>query len=301
MAVNKKYYWLKLKKDFFNQKIIKKLRKIAGGDTYTIIYLKMQLASIQNEGKLIFEGVENTFAEELALELDEDLENINVTLAYLQANKLIEIIEDDEYLLTEVPNIIGSETATAERMRNSRMRAKNKIEKCNNVTPVLHDSDTTVTNCYTEKEKSIDIDLDIEKSIDNKIKENNTNVGCCQDNFLKNYLDNINPVASPLELEKLSSWEEDIDPKLINKAIEIAVINNVRKYSYINSILNNWVKDNIKTLEQYENLEKIKQKEKEIKNGDRLEKGNKYPTTNRKSSTKNKPTGDDFRKVLNRE
>ena len=36
----KKYYWLKLKEDFFRDKKIKKLRKIAGGDTYTIIYLK---------------------------------------------------------------------------------------------------------------------------------------------------------------------------------------------------------------------------------------------------------------------
>ena len=39
----KKYYWLKLKKDFFNSKEMKKLRRIAGGDTYTVIYLKMQL------------------------------------------------------------------------------------------------------------------------------------------------------------------------------------------------------------------------------------------------------------------
>ena len=36
----KKYYWLKLKDDFFNSREIKKLRRIAGGDTYTIIYLK---------------------------------------------------------------------------------------------------------------------------------------------------------------------------------------------------------------------------------------------------------------------
>ena len=37
----KRYYWLKLKNDFFRGKHIKMLRKIAGGDTYTIIYLKM--------------------------------------------------------------------------------------------------------------------------------------------------------------------------------------------------------------------------------------------------------------------
>lgn len=48
----KKYYWLKLRNDWFGDKRIKKLRSIAGGDTYTIIYLKMQLLSLKNEGKL---------------------------------------------------------------------------------------------------------------------------------------------------------------------------------------------------------------------------------------------------------
>lgn len=287
MAVNKKYYWLKLKNDFFNQKIIKKLRKIAGGDTYTIIYLKMQLASIQNNGKLVFEGVESTFAEELALELDEELENVNVTLAYLQANKLIEIVEDDEYLLTAVPDVIGSETRDAERKRLS--RAKQKVDNVRMLSEV-------VPKCPTEKEK--DIELDIEKSKDNKIKENNTDVGCCQDNFIKNYLKNINPVSSHIEIEKLASWEEDIDPKLINKAIEIAVVNNARRYSYINAILNNWLKDNIKTLEQYESLEKIKQKEKELQNGFGIGQGIKYSKTNGKSSTNNKPTAEDFREFI---
>ena len=47
MTDNRKYYWLKLKDDFFKSRVIKKLRKIAGGDTYTIIYLKMQLLSIK--------------------------------------------------------------------------------------------------------------------------------------------------------------------------------------------------------------------------------------------------------------
>lgn len=48
----KRYYWLKLHEDFFRQKDIKKLRQIAGGDTYTIIYLKMLLHSLSTSGKL---------------------------------------------------------------------------------------------------------------------------------------------------------------------------------------------------------------------------------------------------------
>ena len=62
----KKYYWLKLQNDFFSHKEIKKLRKIAGGDTYTVIYLKMLLVSLKNDDCLFYDGVEETFAEELA-------------------------------------------------------------------------------------------------------------------------------------------------------------------------------------------------------------------------------------------
>lgn len=111
----KRYYWLKLKVDWFSDKRIKKLRSIAGGDTHTIIYLKMMLLSLKDEGKLYFEGVEDNFASEIALALDEDTENVKLTLAFLQCHGLIEIGDDDEYQLTEVPTIIGSETASAMR------------------------------------------------------------------------------------------------------------------------------------------------------------------------------------------
>lgn len=118
----KKYFWLKLKDDFFRQKEIKKLRRIAGGDTYTIIYLKLQLLSVKTEGKLVFEGIEDTFAEELALELDEDVENVKITLMFLQKHGLIVEIEEDEFLLTETLKNIGSESESTERMRKMRIR-----------------------------------------------------------------------------------------------------------------------------------------------------------------------------------
>lgn len=160
----KKYVWLKLKEDFFQQRTIKKLRKIAGGDTYVIIYLKLQLLSLTDEGKLFYEGVEDTFAEEMALAIDEDVENIKVTLLFLEKNGLIQTIDADEYTLLEVINSIGSETAAAERMRKMREAKKldkieEKKEKCNAVTPLLQG----VTNSYTEKEedKEIEIDKDI--------------------------------------------------------------------------------------------------------------------------------------------
>ena len=113
----KRYYWLKLKDDFFRQKEIKKLRKIAGGDTFTIIYLKIQLLSLKDNGKLFFEGVEDNFCEELALEIDEDIDNVQVTVSYLIRHGLLTEIKHDEYLLPQTVASIGSETAGAERQR----------------------------------------------------------------------------------------------------------------------------------------------------------------------------------------
>lgn len=99
MAEPKRYFWLKLHKDFFKRKEIKRLRKIAGGDTYTIIYMEMLLRSIIDEGKLFFDGLEDDFASELALDLDEDEENVKITIQYLLKTGLLEIRSDEEYYL----------------------------------------------------------------------------------------------------------------------------------------------------------------------------------------------------------
>ena len=138
----KRYYWLKLPDDFFRQKPIKKLRKIAGGDTYTVIYLKMLLISLKNDGKLYFDGVEDNFCEELALELDEEEENVKVTVQFLMAQDLLKLIDESEYELTECSRMVGSESASAERMR--RLRDK-KTSQCDiGVTQPLHLGDVEI-------------------------------------------------------------------------------------------------------------------------------------------------------------
>lgn len=164
----KVYYWLRLKEGFFKSLAMKKLRRIAGGDTYTIIYLKLQLLSLANEGYLYYEGIENSFAEELALALDEDEENVKVTLSYLKSVNLITEIDENEIFLNDVPNLIGKETDKAQIMRNKRARDKQlTLESGNNVTTQL----PPVTNCYTEIEKEKDIDIEREKERDIKAQQ----------------------------------------------------------------------------------------------------------------------------------
>ncbi len=120
----KKYFWLKLKEDFFTSKEIKKLRKVSGGDTFVIIYLKMQLLSIKQEGYLKFDGIEDSFAEEIALTLDENEENVKMTLAFLFNYNLIEKITEDDYYMTRVSETIGKESDSADRVRKHRENIK---------------------------------------------------------------------------------------------------------------------------------------------------------------------------------
>lgn len=165
----KRYYWLKLPEDFFRQKAIKKLRRIAGGDTYTVIYLKMLLLALKQEGKLFFEGVEDDFCDELALDLDEEPDNVKITIQFLIAQGLMQECAENEYILPECTNLTGSEDPSAARVRAYRSR---KALQCN---ADVTECNGAVTSCNTEKEiekeKEKEIETDTEKS---KEKKKNT-------------------------------------------------------------------------------------------------------------------------------
>lgn len=165
----KRNYWLKLKEDFFQQPYIKKLRKIAGGAIYTIIYQKILLMSINTGGIIHFQGIEATLEEELALILDEEVENVKVTLQFMKSTKLIEKTADkDVFLLPEILTIIGSESQSAQRVRDFRERKRDeKALQCN--------TDVTEGN----QNVTLDIDTDRDKETDKdkkKYKEKNESV-----------------------------------------------------------------------------------------------------------------------------
>lgn len=124
MAENKRYYWLKIEDSFFKSKEIKFLRKHKRGDSLVLIYLKMMLLSLEAGGKLYFDGIGDSLEEELAIELDEEIEDIQEVLNYLQGKKLMSTEENAEgYYLEQVPEMTGSETDSA-RVKTETKRTK---------------------------------------------------------------------------------------------------------------------------------------------------------------------------------
>jgi len=165
MTKSKRYYWLKLKEDFFNDVRMKRLRKISGGETYTIIYLKLLLLSLKNEGNLYFQQVDETFPKELALVLDETEDDIAVTLNYLLKVNLIETIETDEIFMTEIPSLIGFETEWAKKKREYR----DKLKEDN----VLYKSLPCPPEVRQEIEIEKEIEIELEKEGDIEIEKDN--------------------------------------------------------------------------------------------------------------------------------
>lgn len=193
MAEPKRYFWLKLHKDFFQRKEIKRLRKIAGGDTYTIIYLKMLLRSIMSEGKLYFDGLEENFCSELALDLDESEENVQITVTYLLNSGLLEMRSEDEYYLPDTKNSTGCETAVAARVR--RHRDKKKALQCNtDVTQVKH-------LCNGEIEKEKELHKELYKELEHRDRD--ITISTTRD---KGKEENFSPCVSNIEIYDL--WVE---------------------------------------------------------------------------------------------
>lgn len=154
MAEEKRYFWLKLNQDFFDSKRIKKLRRMAGGDTYTIIYLKMQLLALNNDGIITWTGLEENIADELALDLDEAADDIKVTLTYMLHCGLCETSDNVNFFLPYVLINTGSEGSSAKRKREQRAREKALAgEKRDNVTRLSAQCPQMSGNCHGEKDK----------------------------------------------------------------------------------------------------------------------------------------------------
>jgi len=130
VSSGKRYFWLKLKEDFFGSKRIKKLRNMAGGDTYLIIYLKLQLKAMKTDGIIQFDHLEDNIMDELALDLDEKPDDVAATLIYLTHCGLAETSDQETFYFPYAVENVGSENSSAARVREYRKRQQ--ALHCNN-------------------------------------------------------------------------------------------------------------------------------------------------------------------------
>lgn len=253
---NKRYYWLKLKEDFFDEDVISWLEEQENGKEYCLFYLKLCLKSLKTDGILIRNVGDLLIpydAKKLAEITRTEIDTVMVAMKVLEEIGLIQILENGEIYLTQLEKMVGSETNKAQLMR--KLREKRKLG--NNVTKML------------PRDKSIDIeyrDIDIEK--DKEINKED-NISSSLDNNIFNYLQHNGFILTPIHYEKVKKWE---DNDLTRYAIEKAVLNGKYNINYIEKILFNWEKNNITTLEQAKAQDDEFEKAKEFREKMRNEK-----------------------------
>lgn len=130
MSENKRYYWLKLNEDFFEDDTIQWLEEQESGKDYVIFYLKLCLKSLKDDGNLIrYVGQKllpyNVSA--LARLTGTHPDTVAVAMKAFQEMGLIEIKDTGEIYLSQIDEMIGRETDSAKRMRKKRLR--DKLEK----------------------------------------------------------------------------------------------------------------------------------------------------------------------------
>lgn len=217
---DKKYYWIKLKEDFFEEDVISWIEEQEKGVYYSNFYLKLCLKAMNSEGRLIRKVGEMLIpydVKTLSKITGVDQDTVIVAMELLKRTGLIEILENGEIYLTQLKNMIGSESKWAEKKRLQ--RAKGQSE--DNV-PLLSGQ------CPTEKEKEKDKDKDKDKEKDKdkdkkkiKHKYGNYNHVLLTDNEKEKLLNELDEYKFNLVIEKLDEYIEETGKKYKNHYLTI--------------------------------------------------------------------------------
>lgn len=121
----KRYYWLKLKEDFFDDETISYIEEQENGVYYVNFYLKLCLKSIKTEGKLIRLVGETLIpydVNSLSRLTGTPVDTVMVAMKLFESIGIVKVLETEEIYLSQIDEMIGSETDKAAIMRRKRAK-----------------------------------------------------------------------------------------------------------------------------------------------------------------------------------
>ncbi|MGQ4068491.1 phage replisome organizer N-terminal domain-containing protein [Enterococcus mundtii] len=231
----KRYYWLKLKEDFFEEDTIEWLEEQPNGKEYCLFYLKLCLKSLKTEGLLV-RNVGNLMIpydpESLARLTSSNADTVKVAMDLFNKIGLIKILDSGEIYLNQLSELVGSETEYARQKRVQRAREDN-VQKLSG-------------KGRLELEKELDIEKELEKDKEKqdapKLKQYSIQIysyiekngfGSPYGNTMG---DNINFWLKDLEDAGLTI--EQADAWMIH-GVNTAIENNNRRWNYLEGIFKN--------------------------------------------------------------
>ena len=158
MGENGKYYWLKLKRDFFKRHDIRIVESMPNGKDYILFYLKLLLESIDHEGTLRFSETIPYNEHMLSVVTNTNIDTVKSAMKLFIDLNMMSIYDDQTIYMTEVDKLIGSETNWARQKREQRLGVDN-VHRLSTTCPPEIEKDK-------EKYKDTDTEVDVEEDGD---------------------------------------------------------------------------------------------------------------------------------------
>ena len=108
MGEQKKYYWLRLQRDFFKRHDIRIIEEMENGKDYLLFYMKLLVESIDHEGELRFSETVPYNEKMLSVVTNTNIDIVRSALKAFETLKMIEILPDETIFMTEVNKMIGA-------------------------------------------------------------------------------------------------------------------------------------------------------------------------------------------------
>lgn len=166
MSDNKKYYYLRLKDNFFDSDELKILESMKDGYLYSNILLKLYLRSLKNDGKLVVNDRIPYNAEMLASVTGHQVGTIKQALSMFKELGLIEILENGAIYMLDIQNFIGKGSTEADRRRSydRKIAQEKELLKVESVRNLQEISEKSTPEIEIELEKDIEIEKEIHSS-----------------------------------------------------------------------------------------------------------------------------------------
>ena len=244
MSDNKKYYYLKLRDNFFDNDDIAILESMPDGILYSNILLKLYLRSLKNNGKLMFNDRIPYNTQMLSTITRQPIAVVEKAVGIFKEMGLIEVLDNGAIYMLDIQNFIGSSNTEADRKRE--YRRKIALEKGQKLLGHL--------SGQMSDEQAPEIEIE-----NRDIKENRDieEIDSAKDNYhaaIAGYYQSRIGVLDGKQFEQLIDYIkfDHMEYELVKLAIDKAADNSKRNFGYVNSILKNWAQNGIKTTVQQE-------------------------------------------------
>lgn len=244
MADNKKYYYMRLKENFFDSDEMIILENMDNGDgiIYSNILLKLYLRSLKYEGRLMFNERIPFNPQMLSTIVRHPVGVVEKALKAFVDLGLVEVMDNGAIYMLDIQNFIGKTTTEADRIKAYRSKINKEKGLVSNDTQKL-------VQMYDKSTPELELEIEIEKEIDKEVEASTaTSKKSDFQNLIELYQTNFG-IVKPILYDDLKADLKDYGLELIIEAVKRA-LKRQREYAYAQGILKSWNRSGIKTLEQ---------------------------------------------------